>query len=122
MQSKAHFRFIKKFRKKDLNLHFSPIEAKIENGIIAFNQMEIEINKSMKVGAWGEINFEKQHMDLTLGLPPKTLKKLFKEAKNLPDDFLLEIPISTKLNSKALEKTLIGFFLKNYATVTSPHR
>ncbi len=117
MKSKANFRFIKKLRKKDLNLHFSPIEAKIENGIIAFNQIEIEINESMKVGAWGEIDFAKQQMDLTLGLPPQTIKKMFKEAKNLPDDFLLEIPISTKLNSKALEKTLIGFFLKNYTTL-----
>ncbi|NGX47015.1 MAG: hypothetical protein K1000chlam3_00384 [Chlamydiae bacterium] len=122
MKSQAKFRFIKKKKKKDLELHFSPIVAKIENGTIAFQQMQIEINTSMKVTVRGQFDLKKHHMDITLGLPPQTLKKVFKEAKNLPDDFLLEIPISTKLNSKAFEKALIGFFLKNYATVTSLHK
>lgn len=122
MQTQSNFRFIKKMRKKTLNLAFSPIDATVQNSVIAFEDMKIDINEKLHVLTRGEIDFTRNHLSIVLGLGPETLKKVFKEAKNLPEDFVLEIPISTTLSGKALEKALIGFFLKNYAKVTSLHK
>ncbi|MDN3506373.1 MAG: hypothetical protein P0S96_03990 [Simkaniaceae bacterium] len=122
MKTKGNFRFIKKMRKKKLDLAFSPIQATVQNGVIAFDKIQIDINEKMHVTTKGEIDLTRNHMEIVLGLRPETLGKIFKEAKNLPDEFELEIPISTQLSGKALEKALIGFFLKNYAKVTSLHK
>lgn len=102
-------------RKKDLQLQFSKIDATIEKRGISFEPTEILINEKKRVHVNGAIDFKKNKMDITLGIPPETLKKVFKQAKNLPSDFLLEIPIQTDLNGKALEKELFKYFIKNYA-------
>lgn len=117
MKSNASLRFIKKKKKKHLEMKFSPISATLSKRIVTFQRTEIEINGSMKVFTSGEINLEKDQMDITLGLPQKALGKVFKEAKNLPENFVLEIPVATKLSAKAFEKVLLAFFLKNFGSI-----
>lgn len=117
MKSNANFRFIKKKKKKNLEMKFSPIRAKLSHRVISFQNTEIDINDSMRIFTFGEINLERDHMNITLGLPQKVLGKVFKEAKTLPEDFVLEIPVSTRLSSKSLEKALLSFFLKNYGSI-----
>ncbi|NGX37273.1 MAG: hypothetical protein K1000chlam2_00427 [Chlamydiae bacterium] len=108
---KGNLKLIKK-KNKAFEIHFSPIQARVEKGVITFSQIEMDINESIKVFTWGKIDLQKSRMNLTLGLPPKTLKKLFK-AKDLPEDFLLEIPLSCKLNGRSMERKLLAYFLKN---------
>lgn len=110
----------KKFLKVEgqMELAFSPIRALVQKGAITIERTEIKVSESMKVITWGTIDLDGQQMDMTLGLPQKTLKKLFK-VKNLPEEFLLEIPISSKLSMRALEKKLISSLIKNYAMVGS---
>lgn len=117
MKSQANLRFFKKKKKKDLEMHFSPIRAILIHKIIRFEHTQIQINDSMHVFTSGEIDLERDSMNIQLGLPQKALGKIFKEARNLPEDFVLEIPVATKLSGKALEKALLGFFLKNFGSI-----
>lgn len=112
MDTTSNMRLLR--RKKDLQLQFSKIDATIEKKGISFDPIQILINEKKKVHIHGSIDFRANKMDITLGIPPMTLKKVFKEAKNLPSDFLLEIPIQTDLSGKALEKELLKYFIKNY--------
>ncbi len=117
MSCPANMRFIKKKKRKNLQMRFSPISALIKDGVVEFERTEINVTESLKVVTWGSVDLEKNTMNLTLGFPPKALEKMFR-AKDLPENYLLEIPISTKLSSRALEKQLISFFLK---TQLSPY-
>ncbi len=114
-------RVLKKKKYQRLNMVCSTIDATIDHGVVSFNKIEIDVTDSLKVVTWGTIDLDKQHINITLGLPPKAMQKLF-GLKDLPENYLLEVPISCKMSSKVLEKKLLGFFLKNYATVTSLQR
>ncbi len=117
---KANFRFLKK-KRQALEMHFSPIKAQLKEGTIQFEETEIDVTESLRVITWGNIDLIESRMNLTLGFPSAALNKLF-GMKDLPDDYCLEIPISSKLNGRSLEKRLIKAFVKNYATVTSLQR
>jgi len=113
---KGNLNFLKIYDRTSLKLRFSPITALIEEGKITIEKTEISLTKSVKVFTWGSVNLENSRMDLIVGLPPKTLKKLFKSG-NLAKDTLLEIPISTKLSTHAMRKQLAKYFLHNYSSI-----
>jgi hypothetical protein len=122
MQTQGDFRFIRKMRGKNLSLKFSPILAKVQNGVIEVERTQIAINEKMQITTQGVLDFSKSRIDILLGLKQETLQKVFKEARNLPEDFVLEIPIQTDMSGKSIEKALLGYFIRNYARVTSLHK
>lgn len=115
-------KFLKSKQKyRQLNIKFAPFVATVQKGHVSFDKTEIDVTDSLRVAIWGSLDLNKNHMDITLQLSPKALEKMFK-IKNLPANYLLDIPISCKMSTKALEKHLLAFLLKNYAKVTSSQR
>lgn len=117
----AGMKWIKK-TKKDLHIAFSPIDATLCNREITFKRVELDINDKMTAYGWGSLDLKKDSIEMTLGLPQPLLAKVFKECRHLPEDFLLEVPLSCDLSVQSIQKKLFWYLLKNYATVTSLHK
>jgi len=117
----AGIKWIKKSQ-KDLHISFSPIEATLSDGEILYQRIELDINEKMRAYTWGAINLNRENLEIILGLPKPILAKVFKECRNLPEDFLLEIPVSCDLSVQSVQKKLLWYLLKNYAMVTSLHK
>lgn len=108
-------------KEKDFHIRFTPVKAKVVKGTIAFEHTQIHLNEKLQLNMEGTLNLANNHLDVQLGIPSETLKKMFK-MKELPAGYVLEVPLSCKLSSKELEKKLIRIFLKNYAKVISSQR
>ena len=117
----AGMKWLKKTQ-KDLHIAFSPIDATLNRGEITYQRIELDINEKMRAYSWGTIDLNRERLEITLGLPQQILAKVFKECRHLPEDFLLEIPISCDLSVQSIQKKLFWYILKNYATVTSLHK
>lgn len=108
-------------KKKPIDLTFTPVTAQIDHGVVHFGSTEIQLNKKHTFLMEGKLDLLREHMDIQLGIPSSTLSSIFK-LDRLPEDYLLSVPLSCKMTPKALEKKLLGVFLRNYAKVTSSQR
>jgi len=106
---------------KNLDIRFTPVRAKVTNGQIAFEKTEIHLNKKFQLHMEGTLNLATNYLNVQLGIPSTSIKKMFK-IKELPEGYVLEVPLSCHLSAKEVEKKLVWIFLKNYATVTSLQR
>lgn len=115
---KAGMKWIKKTQ-KDLHIAFSPIDARLERGQIHFQRVELDINDKMHAYTWGKLDLNHERLKMTLGLPQPILAKVFKECRNLPEDFLLEVPVSCDLSVQSIQKKLFWYLLKNHSMIRS---
>jgi len=84
-------------RGDDVSMWFTPMNFKIENNIVTTDRMDVLIDHDIHVCTWGQINLANNKVDMVLGLTADALKKAF-HIKNLPDDFVLQIPMKGKTN------------------------
>lgn len=94
----------KQFEKnKELLLWFAPMDLHISKGVIHVERTEILLAQAFEIALWGQVDLADQYVDMVLGLPAPTLKSAF-GIKNLPDDYVLTIPMkgpadNVKINS-----------------------
>lgn len=108
-------------KKKPMDLSIGRGLAKVQAGRIFLPTTLMMLNQKHLILLEGNVDFTSSEIDLQVGLPAETLTRMF-GLKNLPEDYLLEIPICCEMSAKALEKKLFRAFLKNYARVTSLQR
>ena len=108
-------------KKKKLDIHFTPVKVQVIQGSIIFERVELSLNEKHTFLMEGTVDLAKNYLDVQLGIPSETLKKMFK-LKELPKGYVLEVPLSCSLTSQALQKKFLGIFLRNYAKVTSLQR
>lgn len=89
-------------KKTDLPIDFEYMKGEIKNDILHLEKTSIFLDGSIQIFLDGDINLESHQADLTLGLPAKSLKKLI-GLKELPADFVLEIPLSGPLDQFFLD-------------------
>jgi len=93
----------KKKTKQSFEIVFSSIDAKIEDGALSLEKTSIFLDNSIEVIASGTIDLKTYQADLILGIPQKSIKKLVGN-KELPANFILEVPLSGKLDQFFLDK------------------
>lgn len=120
LKSDAKLKVLKKKNKK-LEISFDPICAQIKNGAIFLEKTSAHVRSSITVSIEGVIDLERSHLDLNMGMGEKTLRKLFK-IQNLPEDYVLEIPLQCKMKASSIERKLLKSLMMNYATVMSLQR
>lgn len=87
----------------ELKLWFAPLDFHIQNGLLNCQRTELLIADSLQVCLWGDVNFPKNSIDAILGLTANALQKAF-GIKNLPSDYVLQIPIQGDLADPKIDK------------------
>lgn len=77
---------------QEMSAWFSPLKFSIANGIVETGRMDVLLANTIHVCTWGNIDFLKDKLDMTLGLTKNTLHRSFK-IKNLPEEYVLTIDV-----------------------------
>jgi hypothetical protein len=86
MQSKALLKL------PQIIIQFSPLQFHIADGIASFEKMDALIENTIAIVVWGQVDLNKDQVKMVLGIPAATLAKAL-GMKDLPSDYLLQIPI-----------------------------
>lgn len=89
---------------KTLNLWFTPIDLHINQGVVNVERTEILIAETFDIALWGLIDPVKNNVNMVLGLTSDCLAKAF-SITNLPEDYVLQIPMTGTLNNVEINKT-----------------
>jgi len=95
-------------------LSFPKVEASFTNGAIELAKTPILSEGMLDLWVEGRIDPPQNHLDLVIHIPGAGLKKLF-GIKELSDDFVLEVPLSGKLDRFSMDKVsskILKAFLK----------
>ncbi len=87
----------------ELELWFAPLDFQIQNGILNCERTELLIAKDFQVCLWGDVDFPGNSIDGILGLTASCLKNAF-GIKNLPENYVLQIPIRGSLTDVKIDK------------------
>jgi hypothetical protein len=117
LQSDAELFFLKNKKKQGLLIEFPLIQAHLEKGTLSFGHTEVKLNGKMQMHTKGKIDLVSNRLDLIVGIPAKILRKVVK-IKEIPDFFVLELPISTTLSSKSIEQELFFSLLSKNQFLT----
>lgn len=88
---------------KNLDLYFPLLELSIEKQTLNFQKTEVLLNNSLPFFTWGQVDLSDRQLNLRIGLPAISLKKLF-GIKELPIDFILEVPLKGNIDKLSLKK------------------
>ncbi len=85
------------------DIWFAPSPVNVVDGAAFIERIDFLVNNSLHLCLWGEFEFINDRLRMTLGVPSDSLTTLF-NLKNLPDDYMLRIPIKgTAKNPKVDE-------------------
>lgn len=87
----------------ELELWFAPLDFQIKNGTLNCERTETLIAREIQICTWGEVDFPQNSVDGILGLTAGCLKKAF-GIKNLPENYVLQIPLRGTLTDVKLDK------------------
>jgi hypothetical protein len=102
----------------------TPVNIKIENGILSTDRMDFLINNLLHLCTWGKINLINKTVGMNLGITSQALRYSY-DIKNLSDDYVLKISIKGTLDnikidpSKAVAKILALKALQSQGTIGS---
>jgi hypothetical protein len=84
---------VSKLKQNDeLTVWCTPLEFQFRNSIFKTNRLDALIENSIHIATFGDMNISKHKLNMVLGIPKDTLEKTF-QIKNLPNDFILQVPI-----------------------------
>ena len=86
----------------DVSMWFTPVNLRVENGLVTTDRMDVLIDHNIHVCTWGQVNLMNTKVNMILGLTADALKNAF-HITNLPDDFVLQIPMKGKTNKLKLD-------------------
>ncbi len=83
---------------KELAVWSTPAHLSIHNGIVNHQRMDTRIGTTLQVALWGTANVPTHTVNMTLGIPGQSLRKIL-GISDIPDDYYLLIPVrGTPLN------------------------
>lgn len=89
----------------------TPVNIKIENGVLSTDRMDFLINNLLHLCTWGKVNLFNKKVNMNLGITSQALRYSY-DIKNLSNDYVLKIPIKGTIDnikidpSKAIGKIL----------------
>jgi hypothetical protein len=86
---------------KDIKIWFAPADIHITNGILDLERTEMLV-EVLDLCLWGQINLVQNYADMVFGITASALKQTL-GLKNLPDDYVLKLPLQGPLNNVQLK-------------------
>ena len=77
---------------KQLTARFTPLVAHLQGGIATYDRMDIILAESFRIATWGKADFNRNRIDMVLGLTAQTLDDAF-GLEGLAEDYILQIPM-----------------------------
>ncbi|MBN2479547.1 MAG: hypothetical protein JXA94_04905 [Parachlamydiales bacterium] len=85
-----------------VSMWFTPINIKIQNGMLYTDRMDVLIDNKLHVCLWGDVNLVNERLNMNLGITSDTLLRVFK-IKNLPSDYVVKIPIKGTIQKPKID-------------------
>lgn len=88
---------------RDLHLWFAPIDMRMKNGILDVERTEILVADTFDVAMWGKVDFNRNYVDMVLGLTANCLEEAF-GFKDLPQNYVLQVPVKGPMERVEINK------------------
>lgn len=85
----------------------TPLYFQLEQGIFQTDRMDALLDDALHICIWGNIFLTNYKLNMILGIPADTLTQTFK-IKNLPKNFVLQIPIKGTVQSPEIRGKKLG--------------
>jgi len=82
---------------------FAPMEFNIRNGLMYVDRTEILYNRAYQVALWGDINFVRRYVAMTLGLTAQSLRAAL-GISGLDPDYVLQVPVEGPFDNVRIDK------------------
>lgn len=86
-----------------ISLWFAPMEFNIHNGLMYVDRTEILFNRAYQVALWGDINFRRRFVDMTLGLTAQSLRAAL-GIRDLSPEYVLQVPVNGPFGNVRIDK------------------
>jgi len=70
----------------------TPVLAQVKNGIATYERTDIILDNRISVVTWGKIDLVQDQVNMVLGLPAETLRKVL-NIQGLAKDYVMQIPV-----------------------------
>lgn len=80
-------------RTKEMEVWFTPLFFSLDNGLVQTGRMDALAAGKIRFCTWGNIDLNRDKVDMILGLTAETLRFSF-GLKRVPSDYVLKIPIT----------------------------
>ena len=87
----------------ETDIWVSPFTVQLDEGILQMGRIEVLLANSIELCTWGKVDLVKEHLDMIIGLPKKTLKEAF-GIKNLSENYVLKINLRGTTQSPDINK------------------
>ncbi|KIC73710.1 hypothetical protein DB42_BS00250 [Neochlamydia sp. EPS4] len=81
---------------------FTPLYINMQAGKMFFQRMDMLIMNSYPIATWGNVNLDKDRVDMTIGLTAQSLINGF-NITGLAKDYMLQIPFKGKINNASID-------------------
>lgn len=85
----------------EMNVWFTPLFFSLKNGNLHASRVDVLIADLIHLCTWGDIDYNRNKIDMQVGIPYDTLEKSF-GIQNLPSDYVMKIHLSGSLSKPKL--------------------
>ena len=86
-----------------ISIWFAPLDFKLSKGIMKIDRTEILYNQSLQIALWGDLDFNQQYANMSLGLTAQSLKSALGIGK-LGSTYVLEVPLRGPFGDVKVDK------------------
>lgn len=86
-----------------LNAWLTPIYFSLQNGLLKLERVDMLLNHSFPLAAWGTVDFNKDKVNMVIGIRGMALSNAF----NIPDlspNYMLQLPLKGSTSSPGIDK------------------
>jgi hypothetical protein len=85
-------------------LWFTPIYAEFRNGTLAIKRFDALLENNVHMACWGQVGISSDQVDMIVAIPRVVLERTL-GIRNLPEGYMLQLPITGTLATATLDKT-----------------
>ncbi|MDN3504117.1 MAG: hypothetical protein P0S95_00910 [Rhabdochlamydiaceae bacterium] len=89
-----------------MQLWFAPFYTSFHQGVLNIQRTEILVDRALHICIWGEIDYLRKYVNLTIGLTAQALRKTL-NVSGIPDSYVLQVPLTGPFDNVKLQKGAI---------------
>ncbi|MEI8365747.1 MAG: hypothetical protein WCF65_04940 [Parachlamydiaceae bacterium] len=86
------------------NVWLTPAYFSLNQGMLKLERVDMLISENYPIAAWGNVDFNRERVNMIIGLSAAAIDKAF-GFSNLPSNTFLQIPFRGKLDNPSIDKT-----------------
>jgi hypothetical protein len=86
-----------------ISMWFTPLYFSLQKGALHLQRIDMLVADAYPVATWGKVDFEKDKINMVIGLTGKALSYAFK-IKNLESNYMLQLPYKGQIGRASIDK------------------